>query len=89
MISIIGTSIAVISIISLSIGLYCKYFQNRKSCVHKYTRLTSLPVINTHIALEPISDPLPEISEQLSLQIIQEILIASGVDFSKFECYKH
>ena len=63
-------------------------FQNGKSCVCKYTRLVSLPVNNTHIELELISNPLPESSDKLSLQIIQEILKASGVDFSKFKCYK-
>ena len=72
----------------LSIGLYCKCFQNGKSCVCKYTRLTSLPGDNTHIVLEPISNPLPESPDQLSSQIIQEILKAKGVDFLKLECYK-
>ena len=60
-----------------------------KSCVHKYTRLISLPVDNTHIELEPISNPLPKSSDQLSPQIIQESLKASGVDIFKLECYKH
>ena len=64
----IGTPIAVISIISLSIGLYCKCFQNGKSCVCKYTRPTSLPVNNTHTEQEPISAPLPDISDKLSPQ---------------------
>ena len=41
--------------------------------VCKYTRSTSLPVDNTHIELEPISAPLPDISDQLSPQLIQEI----------------
>ena len=82
------TPIAVISIISLSIGLCCKCFQNGKSCVCKYTRPTSLPVNNTHIELEPMSASLPDISDQLSPQSIQEILKVNRVDFSKFECYK-
>ena len=72
----------------MSIGLYCKCLQNRKSCVCKYTRPTSLPVNNTHIELELILDPLPDISDQLSPQIIQETLKASGVDISKFKHYK-
>ena len=38
--------------------------------------------------VEPISTPCPESSDQLSPQIIQEILKASGVDFLKFEHYK-
>ena len=63
-------------------------FWNKKSCVHKYIRPTSLPVNNTHIELQPILDPLPDISDQLSPHIIQDILRASGVDFSKFKCYK-
>ena len=45
-------------------------------------------VNNANIELEPILDPLPDISDQLSPQIIQEILKASGLDFSKFKHYK-
>ena len=86
--STIGTPVTVVSIISLSIGLYCKYFWNGKTRVHKYTRPTSLAVNNTHIELESISISLPDISNQLSPQLIWEILRASGVDFSKLECYK-
>ena len=59
------------------------------SCIHKYTRPTSLPVNNIQLELEPISASLPDISDQLSPQLFQEILRASGVDFSKFDCYKH
>ena len=66
----IGTPMAVIVILFLSIVLHCKCFQNGKSSVHKYTRLVSLPVNNTHIELDPISTPLPESSDQLSPQII-------------------
>ena len=58
------------------------------SCVLKHTRPTSLPVIDAHIELKPILYPLHDISNQLLPQIIQEILKASAVDFSKFECYK-
>ena len=43
-------------------------------------------VDNTHIELEPISNLLPDPSDQLSPQVILEILKASGVDFSKFQC---
>ena len=82
-----GSPIVAISIIALPFGLYCKCFQNRMSCVCKYTRPTSLPVNDTHTELEQISDPLSDISDQLSPQIIQEILKASGVDFSKVEPY--
>ena len=59
-----------------------------KSCVCNYTRPISQPVNNTHIELEPISNPLPDSSDQLSPQIIQEIFKASGVDFLKFESLK-
>ena len=31
---------------------------------------------------------MAEISDQLSPQLVQETLKASGVDMSKFECYK-
>ena len=89
MLSTTGTQIAVIIILLISIGLYCKWFWNKESCAYKYTRPISLLVDNTHIELEPILNPLPESSDQLSPQSIQEIFKASGVDFSKFECYKH
>ena len=36
---------------------------SKKSCVCKYTRQTSLPVDNTHIELEPISNLLLESSD--------------------------
>ena len=86
---ITGTPKVVISIIALSISLYCKCFQNRKSCVCKHTRVTSLLVNDPYTELQQILDPLPNISDQLLPQIFQEILKASGVGFSKFECYKH
>ena len=87
MIMTIGTPVAIIIILFLSISLSCRCFQNGKSCAHKNTRPTSLQANNSHIELESISAPLPNTSTQLSRQIIQEILKASGVDFSKFECY--
>ena len=65
--------VKIFSTILISIILYCKHFWNEKVCVHKYTRLITLPVDNTHTELEPISNPLPESSDQLSLQIIHEI----------------
>ena len=68
--------------------LYRKCFQNGKSCVCEHTRPVSLPVDNTHIELDPISHLLPHPSDQLSPQVIQEILKASGVVFSKFQHYK-
>ena len=63
-------------------------FLNGNSCVHEHTRPVSLPVKNIHIELDPISNLLSNPSEQLSPQIILKILKASGIDFSKFECYK-
>ena len=36
-----------------------------------------------------MSNPLPEFSDQLLPQIIQEILKASGIDFLEFKHYKH
>ena len=59
-----------------------------KSCVQKHTRPTSLPVNDTHIELLPILNPLFGISDKLSPQIIQKVLKASGVDFSKLKCFK-
>ena len=85
---IIGTPTAVIIILFLSIILYCKCFQNGKSCLHTHARPVSLSVNNTYIELEPILKLLADSSDQLSPQIIQEILKASGVNFSKFICWK-
>ena len=45
-----------------------------------------MPANDTHIELQPISNSMPDISEQLSPQIVQEILTASAVDIIKFEC---
>ena len=86
--STIGTPVAAISIIAMSIGLFCKCFQNKKSCSCKYTRPTTLPVNDTHSELQSILSPMPDISNQLSPQIIQEVLKASHVDFLKFKHYK-
>ena len=86
--STVVTPVAAVSIIALSIGLYCKCFWNKKSCVHKHTWLTTLPVNDTHIEFQPIMNPMPDISDHLSPQIIQEVLKASCLDFSKFRCYK-
>ena len=40
---------------------------------------------DTHTELQTILNSMPDISDQLSLQIIQEILKACGIDISKFE----
>ena len=88
MFSTIGTLASTLGIIALAIGLNCKFFQNKMSCVHKHTRLITLSTNNTHIELQPITNSIPEISDQLSPQLFQEILKASGVDMSKFKCYK-
>ena len=77
--STIDTPIAAISIIALSIGLYCKCFGNRKSCACTHTTLTSISVNYAHIELQPIVDSLPYISDQLSPQIIHKVFKASGV----------
>ena len=47
-----------------------------------------MPANDTYIELQPILNSMPDISDQLSPQIVQEILKANGVDISKFECYK-
>ena len=39
-----------------------------------------MPTNDTHIELQPILNSMPDILEQLSLQIVQEALKASGVD---------
>ena len=59
-----------------------------KSCVCKHTRLTTVPGNDTHTEIQPISNSMPDISDQLSLQIVQEVLKTSGVDISKFKLYK-
>ena len=58
-------------------------FQNNKGCVCKHSRLTTMPANDTHIELQPISNSMPNISDQLVPQIVQEVLKASGVDLSK------
>ena len=45
-----------------------------------------MPASDTHIELQPVSNSTPGISDQLSPQIIQEILKASGV-ISGTKCY--
>ena len=59
------------------------------SCVHKHTRPNTLPFNYTGVELQHITNPVPEILDQLSPQLVQEILKASGVDMSKFEHYKN
>ena len=54
------------------------------SCVCKHTRPNTLPNNDTHIELQPITNPMPEISDQLSLQTVKEILKATGIDMSQF-----
>ena len=58
------------------------------SHVHKHTRLTTLPTNDTHIELQPIMNCMPEISDQPSSQVVQEILKANNADISKFKHYK-
>ena len=47
-----------------------------------------MPVNDTHFELQPILNPMSDISDQLSPQIIQAVLKASGVHVLKFEWYK-
>ena len=72
MLSTIGTSALAFHIIALVIGLYCKCFQSKMSCVNKHTRPETLPTNNTHIELQPIMNPLPEISDQLPPQLVRK-----------------
>ena len=57
-------------------------------CVCKHTNQATLPNNDAHIELRPITNPISEISDQLSAQLFQEILKASGVDMSKEQHYK-
>ena len=88
MFSTIGTCTSLIGIITFAIGLYCKCFQNKMSCVPKHHRLTTLPTNDTHVELQPIMNSIPDISDQLSPQPVHKIFKVSGVDLSKFEHYK-
>ena len=83
-----GTLVSALGILGLAIGLYCKCFQNKMSCICIHTRPNTLPNNDTHIELQPITNPMPEMSDQLSPQLVQEILKAIGIDMSKFEHYK-
>ena len=55
--------------------------------MHKHTRPNTLPNNDTHIDLQLIMNPLSEISDQLSPQLVQEMIKASSVDMSKSEHY--
>ena len=61
---------------------------NKVGCVCKHTTPATLPNNDPHIELQLITNPSPDISDQLSPQLVQEILKASGADLSKFEHYK-
>ena len=86
--STIGSLTTALGIMALAISLYCKCFWNKMGCACKHTRLTTLLYNDPHIELHPITNPTPETSDQLLPQLVHEILKASGVDISKFECYK-
>ena len=79
-----GTLVSALGILALAIGLYCKCFQNKMSCVHRHTGPKTLANNDTHIEFHLITNPMPEISDQLSQQLVQEIPKTSGVDMSKF-----
>ena len=53
-----------------------------------HIRPNTLPTNDTHIELQSITKSVPEILDQLSPQLVQEILKASSVDISKFKHYK-
>ena len=59
------------------------------SCVYKHIRPTTLPTNDTHIELQHIMNPMPEISDQLSPQLVHEILKTSDINISKFEHYSN
>ena len=85
----IANPIMVIIILLLIIILYFKCFQNIKDCVCKYTG-PHYPLPNSaHINPETILLPLPNNQDDISPQIIEEILKTCGVDLAKFKCYKH
>ena len=63
MLSSIGTSASAIDVIAPAIGLYCKCFWNKKSCVCKHTRPTTMPTNDIHIELKPISNSMPDNSD--------------------------
>ena len=71
MVSTMGTLVSALGILSLPTGLHWKWFQNKMSCVHKHTRPNTLPKNNIHIEVQPIKNPVPEISDQLSPQLDQ------------------
>ena len=89
LVSAIGTPTTVIKILFVSITLYCKCFENGNSCVHEHIRPVFLPVNDTHIHLDPISNLLPDPSEKTFNTNYPRNLKACGVDFSKFQHFKH
>ena len=71
-----------LGIIALAIVLYFKCFQNKMSCVHKHTRPTTLPNNDSHIELQPITNPPHEIQINYHHNLMK-MLKASGLDMSK------
>ena len=55
-----------LGIVALASGLYCKCFWNKMGCIYKHTRPTSLPNNCPSIELQPLPNPKPETSDQLS-----------------------
>ena len=87
MFSTMDNLVSALGILALAIGCTANVF--RIKWVVYISMLDQTPPNNdTHIELQPITNPMPEISDQLSPQLVQEILKASGVDMSKFEHYK-
>ena len=63
--STMGTLGSSLGILALAIGLYCKYFWNKMSCVYKHTRPNTLSNNDKCIEFQHIRNPMPEILDQL------------------------
>ena len=68
--STMGILVSTLGMIALAIGLYCKCFPNKMCYVCMHTRPSTLPNNDTHIELQPITNPIPEILDQLSPQLV-------------------
>ena len=80
--------ITVVIILISVITLYCKCWQNRYSCVPKYTRPQHPPTSSNYITLATFPVTVHSQSHQVMPQVIQEILKSCDMDVEKFEGYK-